>query len=265
MIIAIMVAGMSSRFGGELKQLAKVGKNGEPLIQVILDQALTAPFKKIIFITNSKTEHHFIYLFGCQYKGIPTQYIRQEWDESIRDRPWGTADAIASLAGKVFESCIFINSDDIYGPQAFNEGYNLMHKTKNNIIGGCVLERTMPDDPDVLANRGVILTDDKNKKVKEMREMLKISRNKNPELMKALASVNFLGLTPNMLFYLRDMVEDFKNINKGDRKIECLLPNMLNKILETRITMNYFVIENEVMGITYPGDEEKVREKLART
>ena len=34
MHIVFMVAGMSSRYGGQLKQLAKVGINGETLIEV---------------------------------------------------------------------------------------------------------------------------------------------------------------------------------------------------------------------------------------
>ena len=54
MIVVFMVAGMSSRYGGKLKQFAPIGKNNEPLIKVSVDQALTAKFKKIIFITNKK-------------------------------------------------------------------------------------------------------------------------------------------------------------------------------------------------------------------
>ena len=38
--LVYMVAGMSSRFGGKIKQFAKVGANGETLIEVSLKQAL---------------------------------------------------------------------------------------------------------------------------------------------------------------------------------------------------------------------------------
>ena len=47
--IVYMVAGMSSRFG-KVKQFAKVGINGETLIEYSLNQALKAGFTKIIFM-----------------------------------------------------------------------------------------------------------------------------------------------------------------------------------------------------------------------
>ena len=52
-VIVYMVAGMSSRFGG-IKQLCKVGINGETLIEVSVNQALKQPFSKLVFITNVK-------------------------------------------------------------------------------------------------------------------------------------------------------------------------------------------------------------------
>ena len=53
--IVFMVAGMSSRFGGKPKQLAKVGPNNETLIEYSVNQALKQKFNKIYFITNPKT------------------------------------------------------------------------------------------------------------------------------------------------------------------------------------------------------------------
>ena len=55
-ILVYMVAGMSSRFGGNPKQMAIVGPNNETLIEYSLNQALTCKFSKIIFITTQKTE-----------------------------------------------------------------------------------------------------------------------------------------------------------------------------------------------------------------
>ena len=66
--MSFYVAGMSSRFGGKLKQLDKVGINGETLIEVSVNEALVAPFSKIIFITNELTEHYFIDIFRDEYK-----------------------------------------------------------------------------------------------------------------------------------------------------------------------------------------------------
>ena len=54
--IVYMVAGMSSRFGGRPKQMAKVGPDGETLIEYSVNQALKQDFSKLVFITNPKTE-----------------------------------------------------------------------------------------------------------------------------------------------------------------------------------------------------------------
>ena len=116
-----MVGGMSSRYGGNLKQLAKVGINGETLIEVSVLQALTVPFTKIIFITNELTEDEFIKIFGEEYQGIPVEYVRQVWNTENRYRPWGTTDAICCLKGKVSEPFILVNSDDLYGRETFKK------------------------------------------------------------------------------------------------------------------------------------------------
>ena len=83
---------------------------------------------------------------------------------------------------------------------------------------------------------------------------------KNPELLNELASVNFFGLTPNVIFFLEESVINFKKENVGDRKIECILPNALSEIIENRrVTMHCFEIKNKICGVTYPGDEKNVK------
>ena len=260
MHIVFMVAGLSSRYGRQLKQLAKVGINGETLIEVSVNQALTAPFNKLIFITNEVTEHHFINIFGDEWKGIPVMYVRQEWNKEERDRPWGTTCAISSLRGKVSENIIICNSDDLYGRETFQTGYVLMNKTLNNIIGGCLLEKTMPVDEEALVNRGIIDINEKSGKVDKIQEMLNISSKTNPELLEKLANVNFIGLRPETLDYLHAILEDFKIEHKGDRKIESFLPMDLNYLIQNNlISTDYFEIKNPIHGITYPGDEKHIK------
>lgn len=256
MFVVFMVAGMSSRYGGKLKQLACVGKNNETLIEVSVNQALTAPFTKIIFITNETTEHHFVNIFGKEHKGIPVFYERQEWNKERRDRPWGTTGAVCSLAGKINEPFILVNSDDLYGKETFVKGYEILSEKKNNIIGGCPLQKTMPEDRHCLVNRGVIDVDEKTGLVSGIKEMLKISTEKNPELMNKPASVNFIGFYPKTLQYLNAILIKFQRAHKNDRKIECLLPDNLDYLIKNKlITMDYFTINNKIYGITYPGDE----------
>ena len=113
--LVYMVAGMSSRFGGKIKQFAKVGPEGETLIEYSLNQAIPAGFTKIVFIVGNKTEKPFKEMFGDSYKGIPIKYASQNFDSASRDKPWGTTDALCSA--KELLDCPFIicNGDDLYG------------------------------------------------------------------------------------------------------------------------------------------------------
>lgn len=94
--VVYMVAGLSSRFGGKIKQFAKVGPNGETLIEYSLNQAIESGFKKIIFIVSKKTENFFREKFQFSYRGIPIYYAIQNFNDLERDKPWGTADALCS-------------------------------------------------------------------------------------------------------------------------------------------------------------------------
>ncbi len=71
--LVFMVAGVSSRFGGKIKQFAKVTDN-ETLIEYSLNQALPAGFSKIIFVVGEKTQLPFKEKFGNNYRGIPILY-----------------------------------------------------------------------------------------------------------------------------------------------------------------------------------------------
>ena len=93
-----------------------------------------------------------------------------------------------------------------------------------------------------------------------IKEMLKISREKNPELLNKPASVNFLGLLPKTVGFLETILRDFQKEHATDRKIECLLPDNLDFLIKYNfITMDYFEIKNKIYGITYPGDEELIK------
>ena len=48
--LVVMVAGMSSRFGGKPKQMARIGPNNETLIEYSINQAIKNPFSKIIIV-----------------------------------------------------------------------------------------------------------------------------------------------------------------------------------------------------------------------
>ncbi|SVD89934.1 uncharacterized protein METZ01_LOCUS442788, partial [marine metagenome] len=56
--LLVMAAGMGSRYGG-LKQLDKVGPNGETIIDYSVYDAMQAGFTKVIFIIRREFEDQF--------------------------------------------------------------------------------------------------------------------------------------------------------------------------------------------------------------
>ena len=51
--LLIMAAGIGSRFGGGIKQLAPVGPNGEIIMDYSIHDAIEAGFNKIVFVIHS--------------------------------------------------------------------------------------------------------------------------------------------------------------------------------------------------------------------
>ena len=56
-----------------------------------------------------------------------------------------------------------------------------------------------------------------------------------------------------------------KEKNKGDAKIEALLPNDLNTLIEKGISIfEYFVIEDTIKSLTYQSDIETMKDFLIK-
>jgi len=280
MIVVFMVAGMSSRFYGNPKHFAIVGPAGETLIEYSIHQALEAAkdictIDKIVFITNGGHPHtphvvksnpnpvwdNIIERLNKECLDMPKlEFVQQKYDTNKRIRPWGTNGAVCSLLGNIDQSFIIVNGDDIYGTDTFKEGYKTLLREKNNIIGGCKMIDTFPEEGYV--NRGYIETDNCGNVI-GMKELLKISKKTNPELHDSLGNVNFIGLLPKTVELLNTILLRFQKEHENDEKIECLLPDNLNELLQTKqITMKFFQIKNKIYGITNPGDEIILRNIL---
>ena len=62
--LVIMAAGIGSRFGGGIKQLAPVGPNGEIIMDYSIHDALEAGFDRVVFIIRRDLEADFREIIG---------------------------------------------------------------------------------------------------------------------------------------------------------------------------------------------------------
>jgi len=257
-----MVAGMSSRFGGRIKQFAQVGINNETLIECSLNQAINAGFNKIIFVVGNLTEKPFKEKFGQSYKGIPVCYALQTFFPEERDKPWGTADALVSAKPRITGSFVVCNGDDIYGENTFKILFNHLQNSEDEATIGYRLIDALPEKGKV--NRGIFQVE--NSYVKRIIETFNISKenleekNLSPE---DVCSQNIFALHLQILDILEKVVTEFKSSRKNDRKAECLLPTELSNLIESgKLTLILHSTPDKWVGVTNPEDEEIVRNYL---
>jgi choline kinase len=262
-----MVAGLSSRFGGKIKQFARVGPSGETLIEYSMNQAINAGIDKIVFVVGDKTEKPFKEMFGDEYKEKKVFYAKQEFDSNERDKPWGTVDALVSAKSVVNGPFIVCNGDDIYGKESFKKMVDFLRSTESvNLTAtiGYYLGRVIPENGKT--NRGIFKIE--NGLVKNIEEVFDIEKNNLLEKgleENSLCSMNVFALQKETLIYLSEILDEFKAIHKGDRKIECLLPVELSNLIECeKIIMHIFSTDDNWFGVTNPEDEEKVRLALEK-
>ena len=263
--LVCIAAGMSKRFGGELKQLAKVGPNNENLIECILNQAIPAGFDKIILVVREETKSIFENIFGKNYKGVPVLYAIQELNKNERDKPWGTGDALCSAIKLIREPFVICSGDDLSGEKSFK---TLTHHLRNKKEEATVAKRLIDLLPTQgTVNRGVFIVDE-NQNVIDGEEIKGISlenfREKSLEE-DTLVSLSIFALHPRTLNFLNDRLKKFKDENRENREIEFYLNIELTKLIkENKIGMKIYTTEEKWLGITNKEDEEKVRKSLKK-
>lgn len=167
MTLVVLAAGMGTRFGTRIKQLEKLGPDGELLIDYSVYDAIRAGFDRVVFIIRRDIEELFKSTIGARVeKRIQTDYVFQSTDQLPvrtgdfpgRARPWGTAQALWCCREALDGPFAIVNADDFYGQDAFRRlGGFLSNFTADACSVGFMLRNTLSDFGTV--NRGVCKTD----------------------------------------------------------------------------------------------------------
>ena len=167
--LVIMAAGIGSRFGGGIKQLAPVGPNGEIIMDYSIHDAIEAGFNKVVFIIRKDLEKDLRRLSETALPSrfrlfMPirswTLFQRAIFVPEGRKKPWGTGQAVLMIKGLIDCPFLVINADDYYGKEGFKRIHDYMvNEMKDDAdvydicMGGFVLENTLSDNGSV--TRGV--------------------------------------------------------------------------------------------------------------
>ena len=287
--LVIMAAGIGSRFGGGIKQLAPVGPNGEIIMDYSIYDAIEAGFDKVIFVIRKDLEKDFKEVIGNRIeKQIDVAYAYQEIADipekyhgkfPKRTKPWGTGQAILCCKDVIDCPFLVINADDYYGKHAFKEAYSYltsMHDTDKIQICmvGFVLKNTLSENGGV--TRGICRVDDTGMltQIVETHNIEKCGENavvRDGENMTFLdidspVSMNMWGLPASFFDILEEGFRKFLNDTpQQDLKAEYLLPTLIGQLLrEKRIGVKVLKSQEQWFGVTYKEDKDAVVNALKK-
>lgn len=284
--LVIMAAGIGSRYGGGIKQLATVGKNGEIIMDYAIYDALKAGFNKVVFVIRKDLEKDFKEIIGNRIaKVCETDYVFQELDDipegfvkGDRTKPWGTGQAILVCKDAVKEPFAVINADDFYGREAFVKLHEYLVKETDSSVedicmAGYILKNTLSDNGSV--TRGICKVDENNSllEIDETKDIVKTANGaaaKTDDGLKdldenAYVSMNMWGLQPTFFEKLeKGFVEFLGGLKDGDIKSEYLLPIYIDELIKKNVAKVTLLETTEKwFGMTYKEDLETVRESIA--
>ncbi|MDX2190071.1 MAG: sugar phosphate nucleotidyltransferase [Bacteroidota bacterium] len=283
--LLVLAAGMSSRYGGGLKQIDPIGPTGEIIIDYSIYDAVKAGFGKVVFVIRKSIEQQFKEAIGNKYKGIEVAYAFQEMDMlpkgsemdvSHRLKPWGTAHAVWCAKDVIHEPFAIINADDFYGYTAFKQVADFLVANNGKdiySIAGYQMKYTMSEEGSV--NRGVCEKDAAGNLVGIVE---RIDINKTPEGIVCMApegkivfkgdepvSMNFMGFTPLVFKQMETYFVNFLKEIGQDPKKEFFIPLLLNHLVKTKETLiKVLDVQEEWIGVTYAADKAKAAESIKK-
>ena len=287
--LVIMAAGIGSRFGHGIKQLKKIGKNGEVIMEYSVSEAIKAGFDEVVIIIRYEIEKDFKEIIGNRIeKKISTKYAFQELNKlpagftapADRKKPYGTAHCLLCAKDVIDSPFCVINADDYYGVEGFKKihDYLINHKDMengklNSCMAGFKVGNTLSDNGTV--TRGVCVATDNNN-LKSVTETFEIKRrddgeiygeddNKNEVHVKedSLVSMNMWGLPRIFIDEIDKRFVDFLEKNNDNIKSEYLLPIVIDELIKSnQMECKVLSVNDKWYGITYESDVPLVKAAL---
>lgn len=283
--LVIMAAGLGSRFGEGLKQLAKVGPGGEIIMDYSIHDALEAGFDKIVFIIRKDIEAEFKEVIGSRIEKIAeVAYVYQELEKlpegftkpADRTKPFGTGHAVLCCKGIVQEPFAVINADDYYGKEAYVKvhDYLVQEQSEEELLHICMagfrLGNTLSDNGSV--TRGVCrIENGALTGVTETHDIFKTEKGAEARFadgtveeldVNCLVSMNMWGLTPVFMDMLeKGFIGFLNNLGEDSLKKEYLLPVMVDHLIkEGTAKVDVLETKDTWFGVTYQEDKEIVKQ-----
>ena len=289
--LVIMAAGIGSRFGGGIKQLAPVGPSGEIIMDYSIYDALKAGFNKIVFIIRKDIEEDFRRIIGDRISEIAdVSYAFQDLSAlpdgfSVPDgrtKPWGTGQALLCCKGVIDTPFAVINADDYYGKEGFKKVHDFLVEEHSQddllhfCMAGFILGNTLSENGGV--TRGICQVDDREllTSIVETHDITKTADGAGvpdgnggfaPLDTNSHVSMNMWGLTPDFLDVLENGFKEFfeKEVPSNPQKAEYLIPIFIGELLEQgKMSVKVLNTNDTWYGMTYHEDVAAVKDSFKK-
>lgn len=287
--LVILAAGIGSRYGAGVKQLAKMDEFGHTIMDYSIFDAKEAGFDKVVFIIREEIEKDFKEILGKRIeKIIDVEYAFQknELPEGFivpkdRKKPWGTVPAILCAKDFINEPFLIINADDYYGKEVFDLMYKYLNDEKKENDGkihiamaGYKLKNTLSDNGAV--NRGICLENDKHELISikethgiENKNGKILSKENRPEdflNLESLVSMNVWASFPEFIDISEKYFRDYLEKNRDNLiNAEYILADMVEQLLEDEMAkVKVIPTDDEWIGITYKEDLLPAQEEFKK-
>lgn len=286
--LVVMAAGLGSRYGG-VKQIERLGPDGEILMEYAIYDALAAGFNKIVLIVKPEILEDVKELFGDRIEkstGIKIDYAIQTADRftegrpefRARTKPFGTVHAVICAKDVITTPFAVMNADDYYGRSAFETMSAELEKLSGAREATMVAYRLRNTvSPFGTVTRGVcMISGGRLQKVKETYKIKLMpdgsirdtSASEDGPLLEpdTFVSMNLWGYHQDILPVMERYFADFlAALPEGEMKAECLLPTMMDELTAAgKISISVLNTNDRWFGLTYKEDKPGAVEALTK-
>ena len=286
--LVVMAAGLGSRYGG-VKQIERLGPDGEILMEYAIYDALAAGFNKVVLIVKPEILEDVKELFGDRIEkssGIKIDYALQTTDRFTgrrpefgdRTKPFGTVHAVLCAKDVITTPFAVINADDYYGRSAFETMSAELEKlgsAREATMVAYRLKNTV--SPFGTVTRGVCMVS--GGRLQKVKETYKIklmpdgsirdtSASEDGPLLEpdTFVSMNLWGYHQDILPVMERYFADFlASLPADELKAECLLPTMMDELTAAGgISISVLNTNERWFGLTYKEDKPGAVETLTK-